>query len=200
MGVWSTVESTIESWIAGQLPAGWKVIFAEQQGGMPEASTVTIRIGDPKALGACDEETNAYNGGAPLNDLTITESGPREFGISFQAYGGKGQTTGDNSPRAVLSVIRQSLELPTIRYTLQHTAGLSPFDNRGPVRNVAAVAGTIFEPRALWECRFYVVESISATTTYIETVDAGVNTPGPQEPIPGILYGDLPSGLPLSVG
>lgn len=195
MGLWSSVETALYNWVASAVPAGWQVIFAEQQGSFPEVPTVTIRIGDPKALGACDEESYTYNGGTSPNDLTIAEMHNAEFGVSIQAYGVKGQTTGDNSPRAVLSYVRQSLELPNTRAALE-SIGLSPYDNRAPIRNVAAVSGTIFEPRALFECRFYVVEQAVANTTYIETVDAGVTTPGAQEPIPGILSGQLPASFP----
>jgi hypothetical protein len=198
MGLWSQVEAALVAWVTSALPNGWGCIFAEQQGGAQEGPYVTIRIGDVKGLGACDEEIYAYNGGTAPNDLTITETGEREFPVSIQAYGGKGQTTGDNSPRAVLSIVRQALELPNTRAALE-AVGLSPFDNRGPVRNVSTVAGTIFEPRALFECRFYLVEQLAATTTYIATVDSGVTNPGAQQEIPFTPAGALPNNVPVPI-
>ena len=191
MGTWASIESAIYGWVNAQLPSGWKAVWAEQQVSALETSFVTLRIGDVRALGATDFETYAGNINNPPNDVTLTENGVREFPVSLQAFGSKGQTTGDNSPRAVMSVLRQSLEFPDVRYALE-ISGLSPFDNRQPIRNVSTVAGTIFEPRALWELKFYYLEQATETTTYIETVDAGVTSPGPQEPIPGTVT--LPDG------
>lgn len=184
MGLWATVEAAIETWVSGAAPGGWTVIFAEQNASVPEGPFISIRMGDIKALGACDEEIYTTNVGMAPNDLDVTETGMREFSVSLQAFQGKGHTYGDTSPRAVLSAVRQALETPNVRSTMEAT-GLSPFDNRQPIRNVGAAADTIFEPRAVWECRFYIIEQVVATSTYIETVDAGFTNPGPQEPIPG---------------
>lgn len=184
MGVWATTEAAIYAWVSAALPGGWTAIFAEQNGSVPETNFVTIRLGDVRALGAIDEPLYAGNAGSPPNDVTITEIGWRELDVSIQAFGVKGTTTGDNSPRAVLSAVRQQLEFPAVRAALL-MAGMAPFDDRQPVRNVATVAGTIFEPRAIFEVRFYLFETATATTTYIETVDAGPVTPGPQQAVPG---------------
>ena len=179
------------------MPNGWKVIFAEQQGSVPEGPFVTIRLGDPRALGAFDDPIYTSNIGSPPNDVTFTVAGVREFGVRLQAYGGRTQVVGDNSPRAVLSAVRQALELPSVRSALQINAGLSPFDNRQPVRNVATAANAIFEPRAVFECRFYVVETASQTITEILTVDSGFVNPGPQDPVPGVVT--LADGSTLDV-
>lgn len=179
MGLWSQVEASILSWVKGAVSPTWAVVFAEAQTGQPQGNTVTIKLGDALALGSVDDEVISADG------LTVTENGMREFPVTLQAFALQGLTTGDNSPRAVLSLIRQSLELPTTRGALW-SVGLSPFDNRGPVRVVALAINTIFEPRAIWECRFYVVEQASASSGgFIAAVDSGVTVPGPQAPIPG---------------
>ena len=187
MALWSQVEASILSWVQGAAPATWAVVFAEAQTGQPQGNTITIKLGDVLALGAFDDEVTSADGS------TVTENGMREFPVTLQAFAMQGLTTGDNSPRAVLSLVRQTLELPATRSALW-AAGLSPFDNRGPVRVVALPINTIFEPRAIWECRFYVVEQATAATSYVSTVDAGVTVPGPQAPIPGTVT--TPGGTP----
>jgi hypothetical protein len=178
VALWSQVEAAILSWVQAAVPPTWAVVFAEALTGQPQGNTVTIKLGDVLALGAVDDEITSADGS------TVTENGMREFPVTLQAFAMQGLTTGDNSPRAVLSLVRQNLELPGPRQALWN-AGLSPFDNRGPVRVVALAINTVFEPRAIWECRFYVVEQASASTSWISTVDAGVSAPGPQAPIPG---------------
>jgi hypothetical protein len=200
MGVWSTTEQAIFNWVSAAIPAGpptYSVIFAEQQGSVFEGPFITIRLGDPIALGCVDDPTYTSNTNPAPNDVTFQVAGVREFGVTLQAFAGRGQVTGDYSPRAVLSAVRQNLEFPSVRYTLQHFAGLSPFDDRGPVRNVATEKGTIFEPRSVWECRFYVNEVATMTTTEILTVDSGFVSPGPQDPVPGIVT--LPGGSTVKV-
>jgi hypothetical protein len=166
------------AWVQSVLPPTWAAVFAEAQTGMPQGNVVTIKLGDVLAKGSVDDLITSADGSS------YTANGLREFPVTLQAFALQGQTTGDNSPRAVLSAIRQSLELPNTVQQLWNV-GLSPFDDRGPVRVVALAIGVIFEPRAVWDCRFYVVEQAAQIGGFIQTVDAGFVDPGPQEPIPG---------------
>lgn len=144
------------------------VIWAEQSGSCPLPAFITLRLGELLALGAFDELVTETDLLRPAGtEVELRAEGLREFAVSVQAFGPS--TTGNATGRAVLAKCQTALMLPSVRTALA-AAGITPFDI-GPVQNVTALVHTKFEGRAILEVRFYVRDSISEYTGYIETVE-----------------------------
>lgn len=167
---WTAIEDAIRAWVkTGSGLADAKVIWADQTGARPAGPFVTIRIGDLLALGAVDEVEELTDLGRPAGqEVEQRVVGLREFPVSVQAFGPA--VAGAGTAREYLSKVQTALALPSVRDALE-AAGVSSFD-QGVVRTVNELVGTKYEGRAILECRFYLLESVSEFSGYIETVEA----------------------------
>ena len=159
---------TVPAWLSGTIYAvGDEAINAATLWQVTTAggSTSTVAPG-----GAGDGYVWANIGASAGQEIEITELERGQFGLTVQCFGTIGQEAGVLSPSSVLQAVRQALSLPSVRQALGDV-GVSCFD-RGPVRNVAALAGTIYEPRALFESQWYVNAEQSENTGYISEVKA----------------------------
>lgn len=165
---WATVETAIQNWVetASGL-ADNKVIWADQDGGRQATPYMTIRMGDLVAVGTGDEVEQIFDEEADAGEeIEHRIHGQRELHVTVQAFG---PVVGASSARALLSKVQAALSLPSVRETLR-AAGLTAFD-AGKIQNISALLGADFEGRAVLDVRFYIAESVSEFTTYIEHVE-----------------------------
>jgi hypothetical protein len=176
---WSVIEQALVTWAAAKSGLGTgKVLWAESNARRPDGAFVTLRIADVTAFTVMDEiEIIDHTG-----DLVAPDAGEeiefkahalREFGVNVQCYAppsGKAMPRGASSPRAVLEGMSASLFLPSVQDAFE-AAGCSLLD-RGPILYVPEIVGAGFEARAVMDLRFYVADTASEFTTYIERVQA----------------------------
>ncbi len=167
---WEDVEDAIRAWVlTGSGFEESRVWWRNQKIPQGQTDFCVIGLGELIPLGA-------FDGHETLTDLTrddgqeieIRVRGERELRVTVQTF--SDAVTGNGAAKSVLSRIQASLGLPTIRKAL-NDAGLSPFD-RGSITDLTALVGPNFEGRASLDCRFYLRETLSEYTGYIETVDA----------------------------
>lgn len=183
MADWAAIENGVAEWVrensglaVGQF--GWSYSNIRR----PDHTFITMEAGEVVGLAAQDEvnvvdhtgDVSPPDAGA---EIELQAIGLREFGLTLQCFappsGSPAVPRGSSSPRAVLSKLQTALALPSVADKLS-TAGLSCYD-RGSIRYVPAIAGTEFEGRAILELRFYVTDTASEFTSYIDTVK--VNDP-----------------------
>ncbi len=176
---WSTFEAALRTWIkTGSSLTDEYVRFADQKVAKPTSgSFITVRVGDLIHTAGVDERrrTASVTVGA---EVVHTVTGLREVVVSLQAF--SAATVGSDSARALLGRVQAALGLDSVRFAF-HAAGCSCFDS-GTVKSLSvAVPGnqTVFEGRAVLEARFYVVETVAETSTYIETVERPKDYTGP---------------------
>lgn len=169
----STIQKALRSWVRRSSGLDDKNIIWAQQGNVqPKGQFITMRMGDLIPLGACDEESHAYDDeaeppaeGEVGTEITISLNGRRQFSLSVQVF-----EDGDLSAYSLLSKVQTSVGLPSYRDDLD-AADLSCFDI-GQVQNITALSETVFEPRAQCDLTFYCSETASEQTTFVETVEA----------------------------
>lgn len=138
------------------------VIWSEQASVKLTTPFITMRLGDLVPLGAVDEKRSDYDPlGAPGAEMVLSVVGRRELAVSVQCFGA--------GCLGILSAVQTKIRLDSINDPL-NTAGLSPFEI-GTVQNLTELQETVFEPRALVEVKFYLAETASETTTFIEKVE-----------------------------
>ncbi len=167
---WDSVEAAVWAWVvAGSGLSESTVIRADQDGPRPEPNFASIRLGRSMSpAGVVDQVSQEYDSGAdPGEEITLTASGPREFEVEVEVF--TASAVGSDSAFARASRVQTALGLPGVRDAL-HAAGLTPFDN-GKVRVIPDVLDTKWEGRALLVARFYVEESASETTGYIDATE-----------------------------
>ncbi len=169
----AALQLALRAWVlspkASNLAAN-KVIWSEQGNVALDEPYLTMRLGDLTPLGACDEESHTYDEDAdPEEEITLAITGRRVLPVTLQAFGVDSDV--------LLSRVQTALGLPSLSEAL-NDAGLSAFD-LGKVQNTTALFETEFEPRALLEVLFYVGESVSETTTFVETVAVTNEIPTP---------------------
>ncbi len=171
--------TTVQAWATGTVyGVGDQVSYGGNLWAVTVAGAGTSTVAPP---GGADGYTWNNLGAIAGQEIDQKAIGRREFDLTVQCFGGAGQEAGDSSPAAVLSAVRAALTLPSKRAALS-VAGLTCFDP-GSVCNVAAVAGTIFEPRAIFEGRWYINEKVDENTGYIETVNAVGTITNPGDPL-----------------
>jgi hypothetical protein len=185
--------SLVPDWVTGTVYAvGAEVIDAQSPSVLWQCTTAGPSTSTVSPGGSGDGYVWLSLGLSAGQEIQITEFERGQFALTVQCFGTTGQEEGVTSPSAVLQQVRQALQLPTQRDALG-AVGVSCFD-RGPVRNVAALAGTIFEPRAIFESSWYINSTLSENVGYIETVDATgtITSDVPASPITEDVTIDLP--------
>jgi hypothetical protein len=167
---YSAIQKTLQNMVASI--TGGTVIWADQQVPAKLSDYVTLKFTSDTTVGTGAEYRNT-GGGPSGSEQTITKIGTREGILQIRAYQGQGEEVGDTSPRAVLANVRASVWLDSNVATLQ-AGGVSIFDDHGIV-DTSTQVGTIIEPQALLEFRFYFLDEPATpdTATYIAQVDGG---------------------------
>lgn len=165
---WVAVERAIYTWVkdASGLVADC-VIWSHQNGKRPKGQHVQITFGADTPVGSVPENRTSYDAGADAGEeITIAVVEVRAITIGVQVYAGA--QNGNASARAIASKIQNALNLPAAHAAL-NAAGLAPFD-RGTIQSVPEVLDTGFEPRAVFQARFYLGDGAEEKTTFIEKV------------------------------
>ncbi len=178
------VEDAIRAWVKTTSGlADRNVYFADQKVERPTGAYATIRLDGLESMGAVDPVMSYYDAGRPAGmELELRVEGQRALHVTVAVYGAPTTDTagdtypidlagslGQSSAVEIASRIRTAIQLPTIRGALT-AAGLSPIDI-GTVQNLGTLLGTIFDGRAQFEVEFYLVETASEYTGYVETVE-----------------------------
>lgn len=168
---WSDLEDAIRQWVISSTPPELDrehVIFANQEGGVPPGPFIVIFVGDSVPVGRATV-TTWYNAGAPPSEeIEIQARQIHLVSVTIQAF--TPDTIGDAVARSYLSTIESRLHLPGVRAALR-ASGLVPIEV-GSIQYLPAIAGTDFEGRGILDVRFYVEQSATERTTFIEQVEA----------------------------
>jgi hypothetical protein len=167
---WETIEDAIWTWLkAGTGLPDDSIIWADQNAPQENNPVVMARIAGPLLpLGAMDSVAMNYDPSRPEGqEIELRVMGHREMTVYVQAY--TDEPNGSSAAMALLSNAQIALALPTVRDGLRQ-AGLAPFDT-GRVMNLSALDEMKFEGRASLDVRFYVADTASEFTTWIETVE-----------------------------
>src|SRR5262245_45258925 len=173
---WGKVENALQAWVkrASGLPDAF-VIWANQDGPRPEDPFLALKLTGMRSLGAVDGTSVSFDPAAEHGkEIEIATRGERECALSIQCF--NAEVLGNDSARAILSKVQAALALDSYRDFLS-AGGVTVFD-KGNIREVPAILSNGWEARGILEVRFYVVESVSDFTTYIETVEAKDTTTG----------------------
>lgn len=151
---------------------GKTVIWANQQVPAKLTDYITLKLSSDNTVGTGGDFLDT-GGGPPGSEQTLTKIGTREGILQIRAYQGQGEEVGDSSPTAVLANLRATVWLDSWIATFQ-AGGISIFDDYGIV-DTSREVGTIIEPQALLEFRFYFIDqpAVPDTSTYIAQVDGG---------------------------
>lgn len=167
MIAWSTVEDAIQSWIAST--TGVTTIWSQQDAPRPAAPYVALlissvlRVGHDETAVSDNDESDGDDG----EEILLTSRGPRVAVLSVQCFGGDAH--GASSAVALLQRAVAQAGLESQR-TLLADAGVG-IGTLGAVQSIGAIRGQVeFEPRAVFEARLYLAESVEETATYVETV------------------------------
>lgn len=108
------------------------------------------------------DKANTFRAGS---EITYTSRGQRECIVTLQAYGGTFA-----QPMTLLHDAIAGANLQTRRDAFK-TAGIG-MAGFGPVQSLDGVLGeSIYEPRAIVECRFFLANEVSENTTFIQFVE-----------------------------
>jgi hypothetical protein len=171
VATWEAIENAIFAWVrdASGLSAS-QIVWSEQISDInkPTGQHVRISLGQDTQLGAHPEVTHEYDSGASAGaEITITAESISEFPVTVQVLGGS--TVQNSSARAIASTIRNKLALTTTKDAFA-AVGISCFD-LGRVQSLPAILASNYEARAFFEARFYVLQSVSETNTYISSTE-----------------------------
>jgi hypothetical protein len=147
--------------------ASGQVFLSDQSKSIPSGDYIRIRFGDiPESRTAVPSQSTAYSPTPAGAEITHTYRLAKEFTVTLEVI--TASVTGDSSALAIAAKVQNNLNLSTVRATLK-SAGLGLLSTGG-VKYVPAIKGTRFEARALVEPRFYLIDTTTETTTYIETI------------------------------
>ncbi len=176
---WEDIEKALCAWVrTGSGLSTQKVIRADQTGNRPDRPFITVRVGDLLPVGAVDSADWEFDEDAdPGAEIVESVRGQREFSVEIQAF--SAAALGANQAREYLSKVQTALGLSSVRTAL-HAVGITPFD-LGRITSVPAILDTTWEGRAILTVRFYAEEQVTATTTYIGTVEVTNEEPDPDQ-------------------
>lgn len=162
---WKKLEDAVFAWVhdASGLETS-AIFFSQQDVNAPGGPYLTIKIGDPVRVGGHDGFTEAFDESDGM--VVLTTIGPREVTIQVAAYGCP--TNGNDSARAVVGKLQDSLGLPSVRQTLID-AGLGVLEE-GTVQDLSAIFGTDFEGRAVLEVLGLINATAEERSGYIHSV------------------------------
>lgn len=167
---WETLENAIV--VAVKAASGYStgsVAWADQGKTAPSGDYVLLRLGDiPPDATAVPSQTTAYSATPAGAELTHTYRHAREFFLSIQVF--TATVRGDASARAIAAKIQNNFSLSSVREALR-AAGLGLLHAGGVKVIPNPLKGTRFEGRALLEPRFYILDTVTETTTFIQTVN-----------------------------
>lgn len=175
---WVSIEAALQAWVAAagsfdNAHARW----AEPNTERPAGTFATLQMLSRRPLGAVPEMVQVYHedldvpDGLPV-ELQATQVLDCALRVSVRAPPARGThpgtPKGTASAGAIAEQIRLSAALPTQIDNLD-AVGVSIFE-MGHVQEVDAIVGTDFEGVAFFDCRFYVSNFASESTSYIDSV------------------------------
>lgn len=174
----AAIQNALRGWVAvatGITLAS--VIMADQDGPRPAKPFATVRLSAVLPLGAYDGVYTSMVAGTPdpREEVLVTVAGHREIVVSIQVF--TATTQGSASALVLANKLKSAASLPS-QQAVFDAAGASLFEV-GQVRDLSAVFRTANEGRAQVDARLYATESLTETTTFIET--AVVNEGDPNE-------------------
>jgi|SRR5579859_2887251 len=165
---WPTIEDAIQAWVkAGTGLDDAKVIWSRQEGEQPSQPFVSMY--------RANLDTDGIDFVSSFTDLTRPAGqeveqrvqGNRQFMLSVNAYTAQ-EAIGNGSAFALMSKLKTSAALPSQIANLGD-AGLSIFDF-SQIRDLSAIDNALWESRAQLDIHFYVAESVSEYSGYIDEV------------------------------
>lgn len=167
---WDAIEAAFYTWLTGA--TGLPVIFANQSEEQPAGDYCAIKVELNKPT-APDYVWKNYSGGRSAGaEIELQVVSEREVALTVQGY--TAAEYGSASARQKIQRAQMSLRLPS-QQALFVAAGISVFDVQD-VQDVPSLLETDFQGRALFRLRFYVRDTLSEFTTWIETVTPPVGT------------------------
>jgi len=165
----SSVENAIHAWVvAGSgLPAD-KVIWSLQTGPLLELPYITMRCAVVSTSGLDWIDLEFAANPTPENEVDYIVRGSRRALLELQCYADATDVTG-MAAQSILGNVIASARLPSIRSALNTAKiGVSVAE---PIQFLGQVADSVgFEPRAITRIPMHLVNEISETGTFIETV------------------------------
>lgn len=143
------------------------VIWAFQSATQPRLPFAMLKLSPARKVGGLDEVNLSENDSHVGAEMIQTVRGHREVTLTLEVFSNavvNGKTASDYIERALIS-----LRLPTQLYSLRQ-AGLSlvGWDN---VVDLSVLVATAYQSRAQVDVKFYLLDTVSEATGYIETVE-----------------------------
>lgn len=169
---WTAAEDAIRQWVldASELSEE-QVLWSHYSQPRPTGEFVSISIDGPTQVGLDYVQSSTDLSQPADQEIELKVIGTRDITVSVSCFGG--QASSSTSSQAMASKIMTGVRLPSINSAL-HIAGVYPHGTP-TIINVPGIIGAKFEPRAIVEHAFYIVEDISERTGYIATI-SGVGT------------------------
>ena len=176
---WVAAEDAVFNWIvsASGLDAD-KVFWSFQPNTRQKGTFVTIEWDGPLEVGRDYTQSFTDLGRSAGQEIQLVVRGDRELVLRVQCF--SDSVTGNSTSNAILSQIKGAIRLPSINTTL-NDAGLNPFGTFS-ISHVPEIVGINFESRSVMDVRFYMVDTTSEFTGYIDTtivsgtIDTGTTT------------------------
>ena len=165
-----TVEDAINAWIAAGsgFDADTNVIWAQQAAPRPATPYIALRMTLLEQHGQDWYDIRDAAVPAPGAEIDAVVRGVRKGTLNIACFGDA--ATGVNMPAMTLDNVMLAARLPSVRDALNIAQiGINGFS---PIRSIdGGPTATVFEPRAILDCRFNVPTEVAETLTYIELVE-----------------------------
>ncbi len=142
------------------------VIWAFQSAVQPRLPYAMLKLSPVRKVGGLDE-LNYTDTGASGKEIVYTVRGHRETTLTLEVFSNSvvnGKTAMDYIERALIS-----LRLPTQLSNLRQSGlSLVGWDS---VLDLTALVATAYQSRAQCDIKFYLLDTVSETVGYIETVE-----------------------------
>lgn len=163
------IEDAINTWVAAGsgLDVDDNVIWAQQKAPRPATPYISIRMMVLERFGIdwfIVQDASPPNPGAEIEHVV---QGTRTGVLNLQCFADDGD--GAASAMAILENVVLAATLPSVHEGLR----VAKFGilNFGPVQSInGGPTATVFEPRAIVDCRFNTTAEVVETATYIEIV------------------------------
>lgn len=175
---WNAIEAGLQGWVKAALGCDNRhAYWANPNVTRPTdgAPFAVLEITDRRALGVTPQVIQTDHLTNPAGqEIELEARQVMDCGFRVQVYAPPARGTHPGTPRgpanaaALAGKVRLAVALPSVSSALDDL-GVSVYD-LGSVTYVPELVGTDFEGRAVLEARFYVADSASEFTGYIETV------------------------------
>jgi hypothetical protein len=199
---WSQVQDAITAWIVatsgldasefgfdggsgtgfddGSFGEGESVLWVNQGAPQPDLPYATLKLSPArKTKNSIDAIVTSQDLTQTGQEMAETVTGQREVTLTVDVL--SDVVTGDGTAMEFLENALTGLSLPSQRATLR-LAGLSVVDWENPL-DLSALVATAYQSRASADVRFYLVDTVTERTGYIETAEVTPTVDTVQLPI-----------------